>query len=460
MRKAALLTLIMAVLFAATALAAPTNPPATIRQLTYNDANWHGAWSPNGNWVVYQRNITPAVPGDPDPRGVIYKILADGTMDTQVTMKSQLYYCDSKPTFSPNGKWIVFQRSEDVPSPNNLGGDLASIWKVKPNGTGEVRVAQYEVADPDQDGLNEGSGAQWPVWSPDGKLIAFHYGYGQWDDYYSRLAVVRPDGTGLKEVTKGYFGHSPHGQDMKWRPGLVSNQLVVPLINPTYFERADYYQNIAMVNVATPVSNKYLTDGKGWSCQNGTDWNRAGTKIIYTDDSYDQMDIWTMSPNGKGKVRLTNSEFDKEIASQIVPTSIFCYNKPTYSPNGRYIAFFNRVQDNNGDHRYLGIMTADGSRKLILSGPLRRSSNNDGADTLDFNPNGTMLLFRDFDASSKAQLFVADLDTVDTDADGLLNWEEALYGTNPSKKDTDHDGFNDFVEVNAGTDPTDPASHP
>lgn len=42
----------------------------------------------------------------------------------------------------------------------------------------------------------------------------------------------------------------------------------------------------------------------------------------------------------------------------------------------------------------------------------------------------------------------------DTDKDGLKDWEEALWGTNPRNPDSDSDGTNDGDEVLAGRNPT------
>jgi len=49
---------------------------------------------------------------------------------------------------------------------------------------------------------------------------------------------------------------------------------------------------------------------------------------------------------------------------------------------------------------------------------------------------------------------------LDNDGDGLTNLEEYQSGTNPSDPDTDDDGFLDSEEINAGTDPNDPEDHP
>jgi hypothetical protein len=43
---------------------------------------------------------------------------------------------------------------------------------------------------------------------------------------------------------------------------------------------------------------------------------------------------------------------------------------------------------------------------------------------------------------------------VDTDDDGLTDWdEENIYGTKPDNPDTDGDGINDGDEIEEGTDP-------
>ena len=42
----------------------------------------------------------------------------------------------------------------------------------------------------------------------------------------------------------------------------------------------------------------------------------------------------------------------------------------------------------------------------------------------------------------------------DADGDGLLNWEEALWGTDPDNPDTDGDSFSDGTEVKNGYNPS------
>lgn len=55
--------------------------------------------------------------------------------------------------------------------------------------------------------------------------------------------------------------------------------------------------------------------------------------------------------------------------------------------------------------------------------------------------------------SAAISLINTDQDEVDTDNDGLKDWEEALWSTDPLNKDTDGDGTTDGQEVKEGRDP-------
>lgn len=46
----------------------------------------------------------------------------------------------------------------------------------------------------------------------------------------------------------------------------------------------------------------------------------------------------------------------------------------------------------------------------------------------------------------------------DSDGDGISDWQEVMYGTDPYNPDTDGDGLLDGLEVEYGTDPFDPDS--
>lgn len=63
-----------------------------------------------------------------------------------------------------------------------------------------------------------------------------------------------------------------------------------------------------------------------------------------------------------------------------------------------------------------------------------------------------------YDASLEAVTYegVSYQSDLDTDSDGLKDWQEALWGTNKNDPDTDGDGKNDGTEIEEGRDPTIP----
>ncbi len=104
----------------------------------------------------------------------------------QVEVVSQVR--DTYPSLSPDGSRIVFQS-------NRSGSN--QIWIMNRDGSGAVPLTRVE-----------GAGAETPVWSPDGSLIAYasYLGEGNNDVF-----VMKSDGSDQTRITSGpgYDGH-PH----------------------------------------------------------------------------------------------------------------------------------------------------------------------------------------------------------------------------------------------------------
>jgi Tol biopolymer transport system component len=192
---------------------------------------------------------------DSDPgRNGIYTIrISDGQGLTQVT--SNPYGDDTPVAYSPNGKRLAFIRSDEngdsqglfvvkndgthlrqiapagvtccsagwSPQDNNIvfsrhvTPDVhSSIWIVHANGTGLREVPAHPAfgcgglnADPNAGGCFD------PRWSPDGTQIVFGHG----DDVLGRnIYTVRPDGTGLHQVTHGEASQSNEAPDWGTHP--------------------------------------------------------------------------------------------------------------------------------------------------------------------------------------------------------------------------------------------------
>lgn len=60
---------------------------------------------------------------------------------------------------------------------------------------------------------------------------------------------------------------------------------------------------------------------------------------------------------------------------------------------------------------------------------------------------------KDFNGQATIGQMISENSSIDDDHDGISNWEESIYGTNPHNPDTDGDGYLDGEEVLSGHDP-------
>jgi WD40-like Beta Propeller Repeat len=81
-------------------------------------------------------------------------------------------------------------------------GDVSSIYTVRPNGTGLRRLTRPVV----HQGFGGDSG---PVWSPDGRRVAFARDLPYWGADRFRVLVIRADGRREAPVTSGPFDVMP-----------------------------------------------------------------------------------------------------------------------------------------------------------------------------------------------------------------------------------------------------------
>jgi Tol biopolymer transport system component len=157
-------------------------------------------YSPNGKRLVFTRY-------DANGESVgLFTINADGTRLRQIA-PAGVTCCDGD--WSPLGNDIVFSRhvTADVHS---------SMWIVHSDGSGLREVPArpaYGCGGPNSD--PNAAGCFDPRWSPDGTQIVFGNGT---EDLGRNVWTVRPDGTGLRQVTHGDVNQSNEAPDWGRHP--------------------------------------------------------------------------------------------------------------------------------------------------------------------------------------------------------------------------------------------------
>lgn len=226
----------------------------------------------------------------------LYTVNADGT-DARSVLGGPLdeYEAD----VSANGRRVVFVRSVGIA----CCGPTADIYIADADGSD---IEELTPADPQVDDYR-------PQWSPDGERIAFSRGTGGGSP--SNVFTVRPDGTGLEQLTT----ETGSGNNFAtWSPDG---------------------SRLAFVSTREGKSRIWVMDSDGANPHSITDppsggdispqWSPLGDQIVFRSsrdaDDGDAYEVYTVRPDGTGLTRITTNSV-AEVA-------------PTWSPDGRRIAF-------------------------------------------------------------------------------------------------------------------------
>jgi TolB protein len=144
--------------------------------------NLSPAWAPDGRHIVFERDQRNAL-GENHPG--LFLIRADGTGMRRLTRaRTDRDTSHTEPQYSPHGRWIVFTRvfheSDDPNSLMIVSADGGKPHRLTPRG------------------LDSDS----PDWSPDRSSIVFT-GHPRVPgvDFTANIYTIRPDGTGLRQLT-------------------------------------------------------------------------------------------------------------------------------------------------------------------------------------------------------------------------------------------------------------------
>ena len=225
------------------------------------------AWSPDGRRIAFT--------GGRDGNAGIYVINADGT-EQRLLMPAAATY-PAQPAWSPNGEKIAF--TIELPKAPGAQTRNLEIYVVNADGSGQRRLTRNTVRDND------------PVWSPDGRRIAFESNWQLW--------VMNADGSGKRRLTrKGVHNFNP-----AWSP---DGKRIA-------FERGRRQRQVSNGAAGSWGLGLYVmnADGSGEQrlTQGGSQphWSPDGRKIAFVSNRDGNSDIHVMNADGSGRRNLTRA---------------------------------------------------------------------------------------------------------------------------------------------------------
>jgi TolB protein len=228
------------------------NPDGSdVRQLTHNFGDDRApSWSPDGTKIAFS-SLRAGKTG-------IWVMNADGSDQHVVTESADQFYF--APTWSPDGTRIAFRAT-------------AEIYVVNVDGTGLTNLTNNPAPDYD------------PAWSPTGDLIAF---FSQRDHFDEEIYVMNPNGSGQRNVTNspGTVDHTP-----EWAPDgskiLFYRDAVLHTIRP---------DGTGLIEITPGIVPAFAPDG---------------TKIAFVRRDQTGADIWVANADGSGAhVAIDHDTFD------------------------------------------------------------------------------------------------------------------------------------------------------
>ena len=319
----------------------------------------------------------------------IFVAMEDGTVKQLTKSKVD----DKEPSWSPDGNQIVWLNQAEV-------------------GSGDLKVAIMDVDGKNQEILTPDfatSGAEQPVFSPDGTKIAYSAKGGMPDVITRNVAIIdfaketkegkpliynltvwgiepgeekgtnvqdkyhvwSPDGTQMAWVTRRHGNWDiyvtdvvgdPKAEKRKDKPGAVQKNLtsgkdskkddVHPRFSPhgrkiLFESKRDGDWEIYVMDSRTGENVVQLTDNE--KVDKNAEWSPDGKKILFESKRDGNSEIYVMNADGTEQLNLTNNPASDSI--------------PKWSPDGRKILFESKRDGN----REIYVMDADGANPLNIS---------------------------------------------------------------------------------------------
>ncbi|REE77736.1 WD40 repeat protein [Paenibacillus taihuensis] len=262
--------------------------------------------------------------------------------------------------WSPDGKMIAFSGYNQALRRTSVPG----IWVVNRNGSGSRLVALPSNAD---------TAFEAPVWSPDGKRIAFTAVRARLSDetgvmYERTIHIVNTDGTELGVSTKGSQPTwSPDGKKISYTldEGSVSPQIwIMNLSDHTQRKLVDGQMPAwspagpFVAYVKTRVEHQVL--------------NKKQERAAYSAE-FQYQELWAINIESGTETQLTHSAYPVRLMKELLTEAdsredlhaAFAVSgetsdgHPAWSPNGKNLVFTRNVNEESGIHFSLQELTID-----------------------------------------------------------------------------------------------------
>jgi Tol biopolymer transport system component len=337
-------------------------------------------WSPDGTTISFNKILWDAS-GDFVSMEV-YVINADGSGQRNVTDEWGQLDLDIRPIWSPDWRRIAF-----VPyacaSVKGACVRTASIYVMNADGSELHRIARAGKDKQIPSGQRVGPRAAQPVWSPDGRTIAF----GSERDGNVELYVMTPDGSNQRRLTRSpeaeeSLAWSPDGRKIAferttWSPTVTIegdiHRLGRPLRHEIYVMNADGSKQQLLARGSAPA---WSPDGRRIAFRSARDGNG---------DVFGIGDVYAVNADGSGLRRLTRNPV--------------AFGSPVWSRNGRRIFF-----EGGGD---IYVTNADGSGQRNMTRHITPAR--DTADSPHVSPDGRRIVFV-IQRADSSQIYVMNAD--------------------------------------------------
>ena len=236
------------------------------------------SWSPDGKRIAFVSDRD----GHLNIRGrsnyEIYVMDADGGSQQNLTNDPNN---DSSPSWSPDGKHIVFSSDRDNDRDHNI-----EIYMMDADGGNQQRLTNNLTED------------QYPSWSPDGKRIAFSARReGHVENNFGityEIYVMDADGGNEQRLTE----NRNNDWDPVWSPDGKRIAFIAD-------RKGDLVQFDIYVMDADGGNQQKLVNNRGWD--SSPSWSPNGERIAFTSERDGNYEIYVMDADGGNQQKLTNN---------------------------------------------------------------------------------------------------------------------------------------------------------